>query len=220
MAPRTTLIQLIEDIKKDVVQMADLALANIKEGLEAFKSNDQALAKAVMAKDDEVDQFEEDIAKSALRIIWREQPVAGDLRLVTGILKLITDIERIGDHASDIAEMTRHLKNKRNKLVMPITSRMAEIIEKMVLTSVEALVNVDVERAQSVIDMDDAVDDLFDEAVKKITSELKYDKIEPNDAIYIMMVAKYIERVGDHAVNIAEWIIFIATGTHKDTILF
>ncbi len=220
MAPRTTLIQLIADIKKDVVQMADLALANIKEGLEAFKSNDQELAKAVMAKDEEVDQFEESIAKSALRIIWREQPVAGDLRLVTGILKLITDLERIGDHASDIAEMTRHLKNKRNKLVMPIASQMAEIIEKMVLTSVEALVNVDIERAQSVIDMDDEVDDLFDEAVKKITSELKYDKIDANDAIYIMMVAKYIERVGDHAVNIAEWIIFIDTGTHKDTILF
>lgn len=220
MAPRTTLIQLISDIKKDVVQMADLALANIKEGLEAFKTNDQELAKAVMAKDEEVDQFEENIAKSALRIIWREQPVAGDLRLVTGILKLITDLERIGDHASDIAEMTRHLKNKRNKLVMPIASEMAEIIEKMVLTSVEALVNVDIERAQSVIDMDDQVDDLFDEAVKKITSELKYDKIDANDAIYIMMVAKYIERVGDHAVNIAEWIIFIDTGTHKDTILF
>jgi phosphate transport system protein len=220
MAPRATLIQLIQDIKKDVVQMADLALANIKEGIEAFKSNDQELAKAVMAKDEEVDQFEENIAKSALRIIWREQPVAGDLRLVTGILKLITDLERIGDHASDIAEMTRHLKNKRNKLVMPIASKMAEIIEKMVLTSVEALVNVDIERAQSVIDMDDEVDDLFDEAVKKITSELKYDKIDANDAIYIMMVAKYIERVGDHAVNIAEWIIFIDTGTHKDTILF
>jgi phosphate transport system protein len=170
-----------------------------------------------MRKDDEVDQYEEEIAKQALKIIWKEQPVASDLRLVTGILKLITDIERIGDHASDIAEMTLHLENKRNVRIMPISTKMSEIVEEMVLKSIDALVKVDQHLAKSVISMDDQVDELFQTLISKMTIELKEDKIDPNEAIYILMVAKYFERVGDHAVNIAEWIIFMVTGTHKKT---
>jgi len=159
-------------------------------------------------------------AKQALRIIWKEQPVASDLRLVTGILKLITDLERIGDHASDIAEMTLHLEDKRNQRLLPITSKMAEVIENMVLSSIQALIKVDEKTAADVIAMDDEVDSLFDQLVEKITRELKEDKIDPNEAVYVLMVAKYIERVGDHAVNIAEWIIFMVKGTHKNTLLF
>ena len=93
-------------------------------------------------------QYEEEIAKQALKIIWREQPVASDLRLVTGILKLITDLERIGDHASDIAEMTLHLEGGINKRVLPITSHMAQIVEEMVLLSIKALVQVDEKTAK------------------------------------------------------------------------
>jgi phosphate transport system protein len=173
-----------------------------------------------MAKDEDVDQYEEEIAKQALKIIWKEQPVAGDLRLVTGILKLITDLERIGDHASDVAEMTLHLSDARNQRVMPITSKMAEHVERMVLKSIEGLVKVDEKLAYEVISEDDEVDDLFQNLISKMTQELKDDHIEPNEAIYILMVAKYFERVGDHAVNIAQWIIFMVKGTHKNTLLF
>jgi phosphate transport system protein len=200
--------------------MADLALSNIREGLYAFKNNDQNLAREVMAKDVEVDRYEEEIAKKALQIIWREQPLASDLRLVTGILKLITDIERIGDHASDIAEMTLHLDDQRNKRLLPITSKMAEIVEQMVLSSIQGLVNVDQVIANQVIETDDLVDDLFNQLILKMTLELKEDKVDPNEAIYVLMVAKYFERIGDHAVNIAEWIIFMVSGKHKNTPLF
>lgn len=220
MPQRQTLLKAIESIKRDVIQMADLALSNVKAGLNAFKENDLEAANKVMSLDDEVDRMEEEIAKNALRIIWREQPLATDLRLVTGILKLITDLERIGDHASDIAEMTLHLSDQRNRRVMPLTTEMIEVIERMVLSSVEALVKVDRNIALKVIQMDDEVDHLFNLVVQKITTELKNEKIDPNEAIYVLMVAKYIERIGDHAVNIAEWIIFIETGKHKHTELF
>ncbi|MDY0338780.1 MAG: phosphate signaling complex protein PhoU [Acholeplasmataceae bacterium] len=220
MTLRNKLIESLEILKKDVAMMADLALSNIREGLYAFKNNDQNLAREVMAKDVEVDRYEEEIAKKALQIIWREQPLASDLRLVTGILKLITDIERIGDHASDIAEMTLHLDDQRNKRLLPITSKMAEIVEQMVLSSIQGLVNVDQVIANQVIETDDLVDDLFNQLILKMTLELKEDKVDPNEAIYVLMVAKYFERIGDHAVNIAEWIIFMVSGKHKNTPLF
>lgn len=220
MTLRQHLEEMIEDLKKDVAHMADLALSNLKEGLEAFKSSDHNLAKEVIKKDDEVDQYEEEIAKQALKIIWREQPVASDLRLVTGILKLITDLERIGDHASDIAEMTLHLEGGINKRVLPITSQMAQIVEEMVLLSIKGLVQVDEAIAKAVIEKDDEVDELFKQLILKMTTELKNDKIDANELIYVLMVAKYFERVGDHAVNIAQWIIFIVKGTHKNTLLF
>lgn len=220
MTLRQHLEEMIEDLKKDVAHMADLALSNLKEGLDAFKNSDHDLAKQVIKKDDEVDQYEEEIAKQALKIIWREQPVASDLRLVTGILKLITDLERIGDHASDIAEMTLHLEGGINKRVLPITSHMAQIVEEMVLLSIKALVQVDEKTAKAVIEKDDEVDELFQQLILKMTTELKNDKIDANELIYVLMVAKYFERVGDHAVNIAQWIIFIVKGTHKNTLLF
>lgn len=220
MALRHNLQDSIEELKRDVAQMADLALKNLKDGLLAFKTEDFELAKKVIKSDDEVDAYEEQIAKLAIKIIWKEQPVAGDLRLVTGILKLITDLERIGDHATDIAEMTLHLDETRNLRVLPITTKMAEAVEQMVLGSIKALVKVDEAKAREVIAKDDEVDQLFKSLIDKMTTELKNDKIEPNEAIYVLMVAKYFERVGDHAVNIAEWIIFMNQGTHKNTSLF
>lgn len=220
MTLRQTLLQSIEELKKDVAYMADLALANLREGLIAFKNTDKELAREVISKDEQVDFYEEEIAKKALKIIWKEQPVASDLRLVTGILKLITDLERIGDHASDIAEMTLHLEDHRNQRMLPITSAMAKIVDQMVLKSIQGLVKVSEQIAKEVIDMDDEVDVLFQSLIQKMTNELKEDKIDPNEAIYVLMVAKYFERVGDHAVNIAEWIIFMVKGTHKKVPLF
>ncbi len=220
MTLRQSLLQSIEALKKEVANMADLALSNLRESLTAFKLGDHELAKEVMRKDDEVDQYEEEIAKQALKIIWKEQPVASDLRLVTGILKLITDLERIGDHATDIAEMTLHLEEKKLRRTMPITSKMAELVDEMVLKSIQALVKVDDKAAREVIEEDDQVDDLFQQLISKMTTELKKEYMDPNEAIYVLMVGKYFERVGDHAVNIAQWIIFMVSGTHKNTLLF
>lgn len=220
MTLRPSLEKAIESLKKEVIYMADLALDHIKKGLLAFKTNNEDLAKAIIDSDDLVDQLEESIAKKALNIILKEQPVAKDLRLVTGVLKLITDLERIGDHAADIALMTLHLEDKRNQRIMPLTTQMTNIAIDMVKQSIDALCKVSKEDAEQVIQTDDSVDQLFDQIVLKMTNELKHDKIEPNEAIYVLMVAKYIERIADHAVNIAQWVIFMETGEHKHTSLF
>lgn len=217
---RETLNQAIDDLKREVVEMADLALENIKNSIIAFQKNDIELARLVIEKDDEVDRLEERIAKNALRIIWKEQPLAKDLRLVTGILKLITDIERLGDHATDISEITLHISHVHNKRLLPITTKMFDLAQAMVLKAIESLIKVDDKLAREVIAEDDAIDTLFKEIISKMAVLLREDKSDPDYIIYVLMVGKYVERIGDHAVNIAEWIIYIASGVHKNTSLF
>lgn len=218
---RTGLFKEVEELKKEVSMMADLVLKQINSALLAFKENDVEKAKIIMSQDNLVDKMEEDIAKSALRIIWKEQPLAQDLRLVTGVLKLITDLERIGDHAVDIAEITLHLSNVPNQRIIPLITEMSIESEKMVLLAIEALVKQNKSDAEKVILADDIVDDLFALVMSKIAQELKEDvHISQEYALSLLMIAKYIERVSDHAVNIAEWVIFIVTGKHKETDLF
>ncbi len=217
---RPSLLKAIEELKAEVVQMADLALHQINDAFDAFKRNDVEKAKIIMSKDEVIDKLEEDIAKNALRVIWKEQPMAHDLRLVTGILKLITDIERIGDHASDIAEITLHLSHFHNKRVLPYSTKMSEAAYRMVLEGINSFVRLDKEAAKKVIQMDDQVDELFTFIMKDIARELKEETIDQEYALSILMVIKYIERIGDHAVNLAQWIIFMITGEHKDTPLF
>ncbi len=218
---RTGLFKEVEELKKEVSMMADLVLKQINSALLAFKENDVEKAKIIMSQDNLVDKMEEDIAKSALRIIWKEQPLAQDLRLVTGVLKLITDLERIGDHAVDIAEITLHLSNVPNQRIIPLITEMSVESEKMVLLAIEALVKQNKSDAEKVILADDIVDDLFALVMSKIAQELKEDvHISQEYALSLLMIAKYIERVSDHAVNIAEWVIFIVTGKHKETDLF
>lgn len=217
---RRTLLNSIEELKNEVTNMANLVVSNIGESLKAFIENDVKTAEQVVVKDVEVDRYEEEIAKQALKIIWKEQPLAGDLRLVTGILKLITDLERIGDHAIDIAEITIKTSNIINQRLLPLTTQMATIAQKMVLDSINALFKIDVEQAKRVIIEDDKVDQIFALIMESIVKDLKEDTRDPNFAVYLLMVAKYIERIGDHAVNICEWIIFIESGSHRKTSLF
>ncbi|MDY0276913.1 MAG: phosphate signaling complex protein PhoU [Acholeplasma sp.] len=210
----------IEELRLDVLKMTKQVIANINDSLEAFKNNDSKLANEIIKRDDDVDKLEEIISKDALKIIWKEQPVARDLRFVTGILKLITDLERIGDHATDIAEITLHTTEIKNKRLLPITLQMADIAKTMVFDSTVALFKIDVEMAKAVIATDDQVDEYFNNIVKKMAEVLKEEKDDPEFIIYLLMVAKYIERIADHAVNIAEWVIFISSGEHKNTPLF
>src|SRR5690554_1060129 len=132
-ALRASLLQAIEALKAEVVTMADLVLNNINEAFLAFKTNDLDKAKKLMKADDKVDQLEEDISKSALRVIWKEQPYAHDLRLVTGILKLVTDLERIDDHATDIAEQTLLIGDFKNKSLLLKSIMMGERAYQIVL---------------------------------------------------------------------------------------
>lgn len=217
---RRTLLNSIEELKLSVLEMANLVIKNIEESLDAFSNNNNNLAESVITKDLEVDKYEEEIAKQALKILWKEQPLASDLRLVTGILKLITDLERIGDHASDIAEITIKINKVGNKRLLDLTKKMSKLAQTMVLESVEALFKIDVQVAKHVIISDDQVDQLFQIIMEAIVKDIKNDLEDPHFSVYLLMVAKYLERIADHAVNIAEWIIFIDSGSHRKTSLF
>ncbi|WP_035345075.1 phosphate signaling complex protein PhoU [Haploplasma modicum] len=217
---RPSMVKAIEELKNEVVKMADLVLNNISESFKAFKTNNLPLAYELVNLDIEVDRLEEDISKKALRFIWKEQPYASDLRMVTGILKLITDLERIGDHARDIAEQTLHIGNIKNERILTNTTLMSESAYQMVLNAINAFVKQDLAMAKQVITDDDIVDNQFNQIMKSITEQIKNDTIEPEYAVSVIMVAKYMERIADHAVNLAEWTKFIITGEHKTTPLF
>ena len=219
-ALRASLLKAIEELKGEVVTMADLVLNNINESFLAFKTNNLTKAESLMKADDQVDQLEEDISKAALRVIWKEQPYAQDLRVVTGILKLVTDLERIGDHATDIAEQTIHIGDLKNQRLLPKTTIMSEAAYQMVLNAINAFVKQDVKLARQVIEDDDIVDAQFNDVMASVTEQIKNDSIDSQYAVSVIMVAKYMERVADHAVNLAEWTIFMITGEHKKTPLF
>ena len=217
---RTTYQQALLTLKKSIIEMADSALENVRNGLIAFQTNDLELAKQVIKKDDNIDMLEEDIAKQALKIIWKEQPIAQDLRLVTAILKIITDVERIGDHASDISEIALHLEGHQFDRDLSLILKMAKEAEQMVFESIEALINEDPVKAKLIIEKDDSIDKDYRTLIDLISVWLKDHVDDSPYVISILLIGKYLERVADHAVNIAEWVIFLSTGTHKNALLF
>src|SRR5690554_510331 len=207
----------IEDLKKDVNKMASLVTNNISNSLESFRTNNMKLALEIKKRDIEVDKLEDEISKKVIKIIWKEQPIASDLRLVTGIYKLITDLERIGDHAIDIANITIKTSKIDEERLLPLTTKMANIVKQMVLSSVEAFFTLDENLAKNTIKQDDKVDDLFDQITKLAIDHFKEDNSKPDFGVYLLFVAKYIERIADHATNICEWIIYIVSGSHRET---
>lgn len=217
---RNTYQTALNQLKKSVIEMADQALLNVRNGLKSFETNDLVLANNIIKADDQIDMMEEEISKQALRIIWKEQPIAQDLRLVTTILKILTDIERIGDHASDISEISLHLEGHQFVRDLSLVLSMAKHAEHMVQSAIEALVSEDAVLAKLIIAQDDIVDHEYREMIQLAAQWIKDDVDDTPYVISIILISKYLERVADHAVNIAEWVIFLVTGSHKNTPLF
>lgn len=217
---RKTYQTALNELKKSVIEMADQALKNVRKGLQSFEKNDLDLAREIIKADDQIDMYEEEISKQALRIIWKEQPIAQDLRLVTTILKILTDIERIGDHASDISEISLHLEGHQFSRDLSMVLSMAKNADNMVQSAIEALVSEDAVLAKLIIAQDDIVDDLYKQMITKSAEWIKDDVDDTPYVISIILISKYLERVADHAVNIAEWVIFLVTGSHKNTLLY
>lgn len=217
---RRALVEQTDLLKKELVDMIHLTRAHIEIAFDAFLSGDPNKSEGIRALDQKVDDFEEAISKHALQIIWREQPVASDLRLVTAILKMITDVERIGDHASDIAYMTKNISKKPDIKVVKFASELMSKLSSMYQLVIESFETMSESKAQQVIQLDESINTLFKQSLTEITEYLKDDSLEPNEAIYSLMILKYLEKIGDHATNIAEWIIFAMTGIHKNTSLY
>lgn len=220
MQVRRSLVENIQQIKQETMTMAQLSLEALKKAFITYQTGDQTLGLEVMKADDAIDAFEESIAKHTLKVLWKEQPVASDLRFVTGILKMVTDIERIGDHAADIAYMTKNINHVPDQKVVKLAKAMMDNLETMYLMTIQALEMNNEALAQKVILEDESVNALYKKAITEITLMIKEDSLEPEEAVYSLMVLKYLEKVGDHATNIAEWIIFTLTGIHKRTELY
>ena len=193
-------------------EMCEIAITRATKALE-----DGKIAKSVQEADEEIDQLEKDIERLCLKLLLQQQPVARDLRQISAALKMITDMERIGDQASDIAEIIISEK-KAEAADIPVIVKMSEAAAKMVRDSVNAYVEKDLELSRAVIEYDDVVDEMFEENKKQLIDYISKNSGEGGkEAIDLIMVAKYLERIADHATNIAEWVEFSITGIHKES---
>jgi phosphate transport system protein len=207
----------LNQLNKMLIEMAETVKQAIAIADRALIEQDVELAQAIIDSEHEIDKQEKDIERFCLEIILKHQPVASDLRLVSAVQRIITDLERIGDHAEDISEITIHLADKQYIKKLEHIPQMAAATMQMVTESIDAFVKKDIELAKKVIANDDEIDKLF-MIVKKDLIELINQNSENGDqAIDLIMAAKYFERIGDHAENIAEWIVFSITGIHKDS---
>ena len=200
-----------------LARMGHAAGGAIESAMTALRTGDTELARSVIARDSEIDSAEHEIEHRCLTLFLRQQPVAGDLRKVSTALKMVTDIERIADQASDIAEITLHLHpdGARTVGVLDDLYAMGDIALHMVKDAIAAYVQVDLSTAAQVIARDDDCDAMFSRISKEIAAYIAAHPGDAETALDLFMIDKYLERLGDHAVNIAEWVEFLKTGVHK-----
>ncbi|MCL2003110.1 MAG: phosphate signaling complex protein PhoU [Oscillospiraceae bacterium] len=195
-----------------LIEMGAMIGKAITLAVDALETQDVALANQAIAFDAEIDRQEKDIEALCLKLLLQQQPVARDLRLISSALKMITDMERIGDHAADISELTLLLAGSKYTKKLEHIPEMAVATSKMVTDSVKAFVEGDAVLARAVIASDDMVDDLFTTVKNSWIQHIRDGTADGEQAVDLMMVAKYFERIGDHAVNIAESVVFSITG--------
>ena len=201
-------------LNSELIEMGKLIEEAIEMAIRALIKQDVELAKRVIAFDEEINHQESKIETLCLKLLLQQQPVASDLRLISSALKMITDMERIGDQAADIAEMTIALAGMPYIKNLEHIQQMAKETTFMVVKSIEAFVEKDLDLAKSVIGMDDNVDKLFSDIKKEVISIINQKPELGEQATDLLMIGKYFERIGDHATNIAEWVIFSITGVH------
>lgn len=210
----------LEQLHIELIRMGAMAEEAIEKSITALLRHDRGLAGDIIAGDHQVDNMEKSIEARCLQLLLRQQPVARDLRSVSSALKIITDMERIGDQAADIAEISLHINGDNQLKMAGHLPQMAKTAMEMVHASIDAFVREDQETAQSTIRRDDEVDALFCQVRGDLIAYLQgkaNGTEEVDQAIDILMIAKYLERIGDHAVNICEWVEFYLTGEHKHT---
>lgn len=205
----------LSGLKTELVEMCRLTEQMINNAITALVNRDRELGKSVGLADKRVDEYEMDIEKRCMRILLRQQPVAKDFREVSTALKMITDIERFGDQASDIGDLVYTMPGERYIKKLEHITAMGNLAEKMVRESVDSFISNNEALANEVIALDDKMDDLFLTVKKELIELIKNDGANGDQAIELMMVAKYLERIGDHAVNVAEWTKYNETGVHE-----
>ena len=206
----------MKQLNEELIEMGSMIEKSIEKAVMALLAQDVELAKKVIEFDSEIDRQENEIESLCMKLLLQQQPVAKDLRLISAILKMITDMERIGDQAEDIAELAVHMAGKAYIKDLKHISQMGKETMQMVVNSVDAFVDKDLKKAQEVLSHDDVVDRLFVEVKEELINLIHENRENGEQAADLLMVAKYFERIGDHATNIAEWVIYSITGEHQN----
>lgn len=212
----------LESLKKSLTEMGRNSADAVENVLEALCVADADAAAAIVKGDARINNMERDIEHRCMTLLLRQQPVAGDLRRISTAMKVVTDIERIGDHAADIAEIIPHLVTVRKEGDPAVSQAIAmgKKAHQMILDALDALMAEDELAARKVIAADDAVDYDFNAIKHQLAQEIAEDPGKVDAALDLLMVIKYLERIGDHAVNVAEWVQFVRTGRYKDESMF
>ena len=205
----------LEEINQKLLLMQKKVISAIQESINALLNKDSLLIEDTFRKEKEIDSLERDIEQECLKILLMEHPVAGDFREVSAALKMITDLERIGDNARDICEIALQFNGKTYIKRLEHIPEMAKNAIAMVKDSVQSYIDQDLELARGLDKRDDRVDDLFEIVKQDLILLIKLDSSSADDAIMILMIAKYLERIADHAVNIGEWVDYCITGSHQ-----
>ena len=205
----------LDRLSRELIEMGALIEHAIESASQALTDQDVSAAAKAIAFDQEVDQKERDIEALCMKLLLKQQPVARDLRLISAALKMITDMERIGDQAADISGLVIYLAGKPYIKKLEHLTQMATAAIRMVTGAVDAFVKRDLALARQIIEMDDVIDDLFDIVKYELIECIRMDAASGEQAVDLLMIAKYFERIGDHAQNIAEWVEYALTGRHK-----
>lgn len=208
--------QQLEELNLELIKMGALCERAIRRAADQLLNEKETEPQAIDRMEEEINHKERDIENLCMKLLLQQQPVARDLRQISSALKMITDMERIGDQASDIAELSLQLGEVSDIDEISLIQKMANETMMMVVRGTEAYVTKDLDVAHNVIDNDDVVDDLFDQIKMALVKRIQDNHVKSFEAADLLMVAKYFERIGDHATNIAEWVIYSITGKHVD----
>lgn len=212
---RKTLDIQLNELHEKLIEMCSFVEKSLRDCKEALVSKDKNLAKDIIQRDKITDDMEKHIENLCTQIIMRQQPVASDLRRVTAALKIITDLERIGDQTQDISEIITMMNENPYKIQLVLLKEMFEKVANMLKISIDSFVTENIELANLARSQDDIIDELFVNIKNNCINAIKENSEDASQAIDLIQIAKYLERIGDHSENIAEWVIYTDTGTHK-----
>lgn len=210
---RHIFMQELRELNQHVIRMGSLLEKSINDVIGALEKLDATLANEIIKNDDVIDDLEHQIERECIAMIAKQQPLASDLRKVTSIMKIVTDVERIADHCADISEYIIALSKQSNVIAPKHLKEMVNVMKGMVIDTIDSFVEVDGEKAKQVIAKDDIVDNYFTSISDELTKIMQGNKEAIPACVSYLMIIKYLERMADHATNIAEWIEYIITGT-------
>ncbi len=220
MSPRLLFEEELEELKRSVSDMGEQIEKVYDRLFEVLKERDREALEAIVTNDRVINDMQRSIEAKCLTLLTKQQPVARDLRTVSAALKVVTDIERVGDHVSDMAELFLRLDMQNVEDFSASLPQMIEAAKRSVGEAIEAFADMNMEAAKDVIAFDDVIDDLFNKVKEELIGDLRSGKKDPDDCVDVLMIAKYLEKIGDHAVNIGEWAIFRETGDIDDVRIF